>query len=227
MLRSSHDPSVVHLGQLGRCPPPAHRALSREHPSAVPARSLAHQMAPPCQARAPCSDGGPPVRGDPVPGVGRVPSAWLTTCACAVSAGTCCDLRGHVCTPHNRGLNNKCFDDCMCAEGEPASPPGGGGRGKGGQGGHPSCSEAGSARSRDRISWRRWPEGPAAMEGSGENPLGPTPWARKASLGAFPICELIWAQFLVSFPRFAFLASQNTSWLDLPASGGGRRDLFK
>ncbi|XP_036316974.1 draxin [Pipistrellus kuhlii] len=31
--------------------------------------------------------------------------------------GTCCDLRGHLCTPHNRGLNNKCFDDCMCAEG--------------------------------------------------------------------------------------------------------------
>ncbi|ELW68639.1 draxin [Tupaia chinensis] len=31
--------------------------------------------------------------------------------------GTCCDLRGHLCTPHNRGLNNKCFDDCMCTEG--------------------------------------------------------------------------------------------------------------
>ncbi|XP_015421371.1 PREDICTED: draxin [Myotis davidii] len=31
--------------------------------------------------------------------------------------GTCCDLRGHICMPHNRGLNNKCFDDCMCAEG--------------------------------------------------------------------------------------------------------------
>uniref|UniRef100_A0A8D1GI68 Draxin n=1 Tax=Sus scrofa TaxID=9823 RepID=A0A8D1GI68_PIG len=31
--------------------------------------------------------------------------------------GTCCDLREHLCTPHNRGLNNKCFDDCMCAEG--------------------------------------------------------------------------------------------------------------
>ncbi|XP_012889331.1 PREDICTED: draxin [Dipodomys ordii] len=31
--------------------------------------------------------------------------------------GTCCDLRGHLCTPHNRGLNNKCFDDCMCVEG--------------------------------------------------------------------------------------------------------------
>ncbi|EHB16621.1 Draxin [Heterocephalus glaber] len=31
--------------------------------------------------------------------------------------GTCCDLRGHVCIPHNRGLNNKCFDDCMCMEG--------------------------------------------------------------------------------------------------------------
>ncbi|XP_063091592.1 draxin [Cavia porcellus] len=32
-------------------------------------------------------------------------------------AGTCCDLRGHLCVPHNRGLNNKCFDDCMCVEG--------------------------------------------------------------------------------------------------------------
>ncbi|XP_064423757.1 draxin [Latimeria chalumnae] len=31
--------------------------------------------------------------------------------------GNCCDLRQHVCKPHNRGLNNKCFDDCMCAEG--------------------------------------------------------------------------------------------------------------
>ncbi|XP_048205779.1 draxin isoform X1 [Perognathus longimembris pacificus] len=31
--------------------------------------------------------------------------------------GACCDLRGHLCTPHNRGLNNKCFDDCMCMEG--------------------------------------------------------------------------------------------------------------
>ncbi|CAD7678296.1 unnamed protein product [Nyctereutes procyonoides] len=31
--------------------------------------------------------------------------------------GTCCDLREHFCTPHNRGLNNKCFDDCMCVEG--------------------------------------------------------------------------------------------------------------
>ncbi|XP_004705230.2 draxin [Echinops telfairi] len=31
--------------------------------------------------------------------------------------GSCCDLREHLCTPHNRGLNNKCFDDCMCAEG--------------------------------------------------------------------------------------------------------------
>ncbi|XP_007940824.1 draxin [Orycteropus afer afer] len=31
--------------------------------------------------------------------------------------GSCCDLRDHLCTPHNRGLNNKCFDDCMCTEG--------------------------------------------------------------------------------------------------------------
>ncbi|XP_030886262.1 draxin isoform X1 [Leptonychotes weddellii] len=31
--------------------------------------------------------------------------------------GTCCDLREHLCTPHNRGFNNKCFDDCMCVEG--------------------------------------------------------------------------------------------------------------
>ncbi|XP_043931203.1 draxin [Protopterus annectens] len=31
--------------------------------------------------------------------------------------GSCCDLRHHICKPHNRGLNNKCFDDCMCAEG--------------------------------------------------------------------------------------------------------------
>ncbi|XP_054995622.1 draxin [Sorex araneus] len=31
--------------------------------------------------------------------------------------GSCCDLREHHCDPQNRGLNNKCFDDCMCAEG--------------------------------------------------------------------------------------------------------------
>ncbi|XP_008305149.1 draxin [Stegastes partitus] len=31
--------------------------------------------------------------------------------------GSCCDLRQHECKPHNRGLNNKCFDDCMCEEG--------------------------------------------------------------------------------------------------------------
>ncbi|XP_078498340.1 draxin [Lissotriton helveticus] len=31
--------------------------------------------------------------------------------------GFCCDLREHICKPHNRGLNNKCYDDCMCAEG--------------------------------------------------------------------------------------------------------------
>ncbi|CAL8336691.1 unnamed protein product [Lota lota] len=31
--------------------------------------------------------------------------------------GSCCDLRQHECRPHNRGLNNKCYDDCMCEEG--------------------------------------------------------------------------------------------------------------
>uniref|UniRef100_K7FRV8 Draxin n=1 Tax=Pelodiscus sinensis TaxID=13735 RepID=K7FRV8_PELSI len=31
--------------------------------------------------------------------------------------GSCCDLREHLCKPHNRGLNNKCYDDCMCAQG--------------------------------------------------------------------------------------------------------------
>ncbi|XP_056398193.1 draxin [Hyla sarda] len=31
--------------------------------------------------------------------------------------GSCCDLREHLCNPHNRGLNNKCYDDCMCTEG--------------------------------------------------------------------------------------------------------------
>lgn len=31
--------------------------------------------------------------------------------------GSCCDLRLHECKPHNRGLNNKCYDDCMCEEG--------------------------------------------------------------------------------------------------------------
>ncbi|XP_078415373.1 draxin-like [Cetorhinus maximus] len=31
--------------------------------------------------------------------------------------GWCCDLRQHICKAHNRGLNNKCYDDCMCAEG--------------------------------------------------------------------------------------------------------------
>ncbi|XP_077167773.1 draxin [Paroedura picta] len=31
--------------------------------------------------------------------------------------GSCCDLREHLCKPHNRGLNNKCYDDCMCMEG--------------------------------------------------------------------------------------------------------------
>ncbi|XP_036447197.1 draxin-B [Colossoma macropomum] len=31
--------------------------------------------------------------------------------------GSCCNLRKHTCDPHNRGLNNKCYDDCMCEEG--------------------------------------------------------------------------------------------------------------
>ncbi|KAG1959594.1 draxin [Pimephales promelas] len=31
--------------------------------------------------------------------------------------GSCCDLREHECKPHNHGLNNKCYDDCMCEEG--------------------------------------------------------------------------------------------------------------
>ncbi|KAK3512288.1 hypothetical protein QTP70_003274 [Hemibagrus guttatus] len=30
--------------------------------------------------------------------------------------GSCCDLRHHECSPYNRGLNNKCYDDCMCKE---------------------------------------------------------------------------------------------------------------
>lgn len=32
--------------------------------------------------------------------------------------GSCCDLRLHECKLYNRGLNNKCYDDCMCEEGE-------------------------------------------------------------------------------------------------------------
>ncbi|XP_060926617.1 draxin [Limanda limanda] len=31
--------------------------------------------------------------------------------------GSCCDLRQHECQAHNRGLNNKCYDDCMCEDG--------------------------------------------------------------------------------------------------------------
>ncbi|XP_078741617.1 draxin [Lampetra fluviatilis] len=31
--------------------------------------------------------------------------------------GSCCEPRLHRCSAHNRGLNNKCFDDCMCSEG--------------------------------------------------------------------------------------------------------------
>lgn len=42
---------------------------------------------------------------------------------CFCSAGSCCDLREHICKPHNRGLNNKCYDDCMCTEGEFSSRP--------------------------------------------------------------------------------------------------------
>lgn len=41
----------------------------------------------------------------------------LTLHTLPVSTGSCCDLREHHCDPQNRGLNNKCFDDCMCAEG--------------------------------------------------------------------------------------------------------------
>ncbi|XP_029434672.1 draxin [Rhinatrema bivittatum] len=32
-------------------------------------------------------------------------------------AGSCCDLREHICKLHGRGLNNKCYDDCMCTDG--------------------------------------------------------------------------------------------------------------
>ncbi|XP_056589688.1 draxin isoform X2 [Triplophysa dalaica] len=31
--------------------------------------------------------------------------------------GSCCNLRNHTCDIHNRGLNNKCYDNCMCEEG--------------------------------------------------------------------------------------------------------------
>ncbi|XP_030041961.1 draxin [Microcaecilia unicolor] len=31
--------------------------------------------------------------------------------------GSCCDLREHICKLHSRGLNNKCYDDCMCTDG--------------------------------------------------------------------------------------------------------------
>lgn len=34
-----------------------------------------------------------------------------------LQSGSCCDLREHECKPHNHGLNNKCYDDCMCEEG--------------------------------------------------------------------------------------------------------------
>ena len=37
---------------------------------------------------------------------------------CGSAAGSCCDLRQHECQAHNRGLNNKCYDDCMCEDGE-------------------------------------------------------------------------------------------------------------
>ncbi|POI35898.1 hypothetical protein CIB84_000350 [Bambusicola thoracicus] len=41
------------------------------------------------------------------------PEMWPS----AKKKGSCCDLREHLCKPHNRGLNNKCYDDCMCTEG--------------------------------------------------------------------------------------------------------------
>lgn len=42
---------------------------------------------------------------------------WSCLCLSWIISGSCCDLRHHECKPHNRGLNNKCFDDCMCEEG--------------------------------------------------------------------------------------------------------------
>lgn len=79
--------------------------------------------------------------------------------------------------PHNRGLNNKCFDDCMCAEGEPGLAPAGAGV-LGGGIPHalmlvctePGCYLVAEAR------------GACGEGGVGES-LG--------SLSAFPICELI------------------------------------
>lgn len=91
----------------------------------VPVGSLVHQMAHPARAW-PCQgDDGSPVGG------GLCARRWvgpgsLAECVLAVWTGTCCDLREHLCTPHNRGLNNKCFDDCMCMEGEPKLSWGGG-----------------------------------------------------------------------------------------------------
>ncbi|KAK1801775.1 hypothetical protein P4O66_022421 [Electrophorus voltai] len=31
--------------------------------------------------------------------------------------GSCCNLRKHMCEVQNRGLNNKCYDNCMCKRG--------------------------------------------------------------------------------------------------------------
>lgn len=100
--------------------------LCRPPPGASAVTFVSGSSWEPCAPDGPSCPGWPhrgddvsPVQWERVQGTGRVRSAWLTACAFAVWAGTCCDLREHLCTPHNRGLNNKCFDDCMCVEGEP------------------------------------------------------------------------------------------------------------